>query len=157
MDVGAEPCVVSEVPAGMVRIFVDDNLVGVPEPAVDVGKVVGGYAEVEASKPEAGWAAATQTPDVGGAKAAGEVSMLPGVVEMVVGVVATSVVSYPVVFIDVWGVGMAGMIDEGAIRCRRRSVVSLGAVSGRGMRSGTARMASAGVLRSYREGDKRSD
>ena len=58
VDVGAEPGVVGEVPAGVVRIFVDDDLVGVPKPAVNIAKVVRSYAEVEASKPEAGWAAA---------------------------------------------------------------------------------------------------
>jgi hypothetical protein len=173
VNVGAEPGVVGKIPARMVRIFVDNDLVGVPEPAVDIGQVVGSYAEVEASKPEAGRAAAAQTPDMRRTKAAGEVSVLPGMVEMVVGVVGAGFVAYPVVFIDVWGVGMTGLVYEVTVRWRRSAVgrrnsvgrrsamVWFGAMLGRRMRrrSPFARMASTTgmLLRGPREGDKRSD
>jgi hypothetical protein len=160
VDVSAEAGVVGEVPAGVVRIFVDNDLVGVPEPAVDVAKVVRGYAKVEASKPEAGWATTAQTPDVGGAEAAVEVAVLPGMVEMVVGVVAAGIVAYPVVFVDVRGVGMAGMVDITTVGGRGWTVIRFGAVSGGWMRrrSTAAGMASAGMLLcNCRKGDKKSD
>jgi hypothetical protein len=158
VDVGAEPGVVGEIPAGMVRIIVDDDLVRVPEPAVDIAEVVRGYAEVEASKPEAGRTSAAQTPDVGWAEAAGEMAVLPWMVEVVVGIIGACVVAYPVVFVNVWGVRMAGMVDEAAVCGRRSAVEGFRAVSGGGMRSAaTARMAATGMLRSDRKGDKRSD
>jgi hypothetical protein len=78
VDVGSEADVVGEVPAGVVGIVVDDDVVGVPEPSVRVGEVPGGYAEVEAAEPEAGWTSSAETPDVGGAEAAGEVAVLVG-------------------------------------------------------------------------------
>ena len=102
MDVSAEADVVGEVPAGVVGVFVDDDVVGVPVPAIDVGEVVGGYAEVEATEPEAGGAASDETPDVGGAEAGGEVAVLPGVVEVVVGIVGAGVVADPV-GVSTWG------------------------------------------------------
>jgi hypothetical protein len=40
VDVGAEALVVGEVVAGIVGVFVDDDVVGVPEPAVDEAEVV---------------------------------------------------------------------------------------------------------------------
>ena len=85
--------------------------------------------------------------------------MFPGVVEVVVGVVATGVVAYPVVFIDVRGIGMAGMVDVTAVCGRGCAVVGFGTVSGGGMRrrSTATGMASAGMLCNCREGDKRSD
>ena len=113
MDVGSEADVVGEVPAGVIGVVVDDDVVGVPEPSVGVGEVPGGYSEVEATEPEAGWAASAETPDVGGTEAAGEVAVLLGVVEVETGVVATVVVAYPVaVVFDVGGVGVSGGVGE---------------------------------------------
>jgi hypothetical protein len=161
VHVGSEAYVVGEIPARVVRIFVDDDLVGVPEPTIDIGQVVGGYAEVEAAKPEAGWAAAAQTPNMRRTKAGGEVPMLPGMVEMIVGIGGTGIVAYPVVFIDVWGVGMAGVVYEVAVRWRgsavgrrgsvgrRSAVVWFGAMLGRRMRrwsTATRMPAAAGML-----------
>ena len=91
--------------------------------------------------------------------------MLPGMVEMVMGVVGAGFVAYPMVFIDVWGVGMAGMVYEVTVRWRRSAVgrrsavVGFGAMLGRRMRRSTsARMASTGMfLRGHRKGEKRSD
>ena len=98
--------------------------------------------------------------------------MLPGMVEMVMGVVGAGFVAYPMVFIDVWGVGVAGVVYVIMVRWRRSAVgrrssvgwrsavVGFGAMLGRRMRRSTsARMASTTgmLLSSYREGNKRSD
>ena len=115
----------------MVGVFVDDDVVGVPEPSVDVAEVVGGYAEVEATEPEAGGAASAETPDVGGAEACGEVAVLPGVVEVIVGIVWAAVVADPVGVINVRGVGVAGGVGEVVVvGWAGGAVVGFGAMGG---------------------------
>ncbi len=54
-------------------------------------------------------------PDVRLAETAGEVSMLPGTVEMVVGIVAAGIVSDPLaVGVGVRDIGMSGLVGEAA-------------------------------------------
>ena len=92
----------------MVGIFIDHDLVAVPEPVTAQGKVKGGDAEIEAAKPEAAGAASTDAPDVAAAEASGEAAMFPGMIEVETGVIASGVVSNPsAVVVDVRGVGMA--------------------------------------------------
>jgi hypothetical protein len=85
VDVGAEADVVGQIPAGMIGVFVDDDLVGIPEPAVTEGVVVRGDAEIEAAEPEARRAASAKAPPMAGAETAVEMAVFPGVVEVVVG------------------------------------------------------------------------
>ena len=100
--------VVGEIPAVVVGIFVDHDLVAVPVPVVAIGEIKRGNAEVEAAKPEAAGAASADAPDVAAAEAAGEAAMLPGMIEVEAGVVASSVVSNPLaVVVDVRSFGMA--------------------------------------------------
>lgn len=73
----------------MVGIFVDD-VVAVPEPAVAEAEVIGSDAEKETTEAEAAGAAAGEMPDVAAAEAAGEASVLKGMIEMVVRVVGFS-------------------------------------------------------------------
>ena len=88
MDVNAEPHVVRKIPAGMVEIFVDHDLVADPVPAVAVSDVRGRHAEVESAEPEAIRAAASEPPDVTGPEAATKVSVLPRMIQMIVAIVA---------------------------------------------------------------------
>jgi hypothetical protein len=53
MSIGAEARVVSQVPTGIVRIIVDNYVVGVPEPPVGISEVIGCHSEVEAAEEEA--------------------------------------------------------------------------------------------------------
>ena len=53
VDVGAQSDVVGEIPARVVGIVIDDDVVAVPIPVVDVSQVKRSNAEVEAAKPEA--------------------------------------------------------------------------------------------------------
>jgi hypothetical protein len=116
VNVGAEPRVVGEIPAFVVGIVVDDDIVAVPVPAVAEGYVIGGYPEVEAAEPEASRAAASQTPVMFGAKAAGEATVFPRVIEMIVRIVAAGVVAYPVIaFVDVGRVGVSLMVVKVAM------------------------------------------
>ena len=85
VDVDAEADVVGEIPAWVVGIGIEDDVVGIPEPAVAIAEVGGSDAEVVSAKPEAGRTAAADPPDLACADAAGETAMLPGVVEVVGG------------------------------------------------------------------------
>src|SRR5580698_4163891 len=71
VDVSAQAHVVSEIPAGIVGVFIDDDVIGVPEPSVTVGYVVGSHAPVPSVEPEAAGAAASEMPAMAGTEAAG--------------------------------------------------------------------------------------
>jgi hypothetical protein len=111
VDVGSEAGVVGDIPAGVFGIIVDDDIVAVPVPAFDVGEVEGSYAPVEVTEPEACGASTAEPPDVRGAESGGEVSMLPGMVDVEATIIGAVVVAYPVVGrVVVWGVGMAFVV-----------------------------------------------
>jgi hypothetical protein len=97
----------------VVGVFVDDDVVVIPKPVVTESDVIRGDAEVEATEPETVWASAAEMPDVPTAEAAGEASVLPGMVDAVVRIVAAGVMADPLaVGVDVRGVGVAGAVVE---------------------------------------------
>jgi len=128
VNVGAKSYVVGEVPAFVVGIVVDDDVVAIPEPVVAETKVIGRNAEIKTAEPEATGATTAEVPDVAAADAAGEASVLPGMVEVVVNVVAASVMADPfAVGVDVRSVWVTGLVVE--------VTLLRGCVCGCGMRS----------------------
>jgi hypothetical protein len=114
VDVGAEPGVVGQVPAVVIGIGVDDDVIAVPQPVTDVIVVVGRYAEVKAIEKEAIAVASAQVVDVSAANAAGEAAVLPRMIEMVVGIVAAGIVTYPlIIVVDVRSFGVVRLVAEG--------------------------------------------
>ncbi|MFZ1005926.1 MAG: hypothetical protein WAN65_03760 [Candidatus Sulfotelmatobacter sp.] len=102
----------------MVGVFVDDDVVAVPEPVAAEADVVGSDAKVEAAKPETVGSAAAEVPDVPAPETASEVAVLPGMVEVVVNIVMAGIVANPfAVGVNVRCVGMASLIVE--VRCLR--------------------------------------
>ena len=77
MNVGAESSVIGQIPAVVVGIFVDNDLIRIPEPIAAVADIVRSNAEVKAAEPETRWAAASKMPDVATTKAPGKATMLP--------------------------------------------------------------------------------
>ena len=57
VDVGAQPDVIGEIPANVIRVFIDYDLIGVPVPAIAVTDVVRSHTKIETAKPEAAWSA----------------------------------------------------------------------------------------------------
>ena len=109
--IGAKANVVGEIPAIVVGIVVDHDLVAVPIPIVAVGIVIGCDAEIEAAEPEAFAIAAGDAPDVAAANAPGEAAMLPDTIEMIVGIIAAGIVADPlVIVVNVRSVGMIPFI-----------------------------------------------
>lgn len=118
MDVGAEANVVGKVPAVVIGVFVDDDIVAIPEPVIAEADVVGSDAKVEAAEPETIGAAPAKVPDVPAPETAGEVPMFPGMVEMIVNVVTAGIVANPfAVGVNVRRVGMASPVVK--VRSRR--------------------------------------
>ena len=112
VDVGAKPHVVGEVPAIVIRIFVDHDLIGSPVPAIAEGKVNGSDGEVETAEPEALSIAASNAPHMAFAESAGEVTVLPRMFEVIVRIIAARIVANPlVVGVNVRSVGMAIFVD----------------------------------------------
>ncbi len=95
MNVRAEANIVSEIIADVVRIVINDDLVIVPVPTAAEANVKGGHAPEEAIEAEAVWSAAAQVPNVAAANAAVEMAVFPGMIQMIVRVVAPSLVAYP--------------------------------------------------------------
>jgi hypothetical protein len=135
VDVGAQADVVGQVPADVVGVFVDDDVVAGPVPVVAIGKVKGSNAEVEAAEPEAARTAASETPDVFGAKASSEMTVRPGMIEMEAGVVGALLMADPVALGVNVRTGCRGAVLLG-LRSRGMSANGRWAVLGNGrMRS----------------------
>ena len=119
MDVGSQPHVVGQIPAIVIRIVVEDDVVIIPIPVIAIADVEGCDAEIVSAEPEAARTTAPKTPDMAASDGEREVAVLPGMVKMEAGVVASGVMSYPaVVGMNVRGLGMAGLVTEGLVLFR---------------------------------------
>lgn len=106
--VGAEADVIDQVPAVVIGIVVDYDLVGGPIPVVTKAVVKGCHAEVEAAEPEAFAVAAFDVPLMAAADAACEAAMLPGMIEVIVRIIAPGIVADPlIVGVNVRGLGVS--------------------------------------------------
>jgi hypothetical protein len=90
MHVGAETNVIGQIPTRIVRVNVDNDVVGVPQPIRAVVNIVGRDAEEEPAELEARWAAACQAVDVTAADVSWEMAVLPRMVEVIVRVRAAA-------------------------------------------------------------------
>jgi hypothetical protein len=120
VDVSPQPHVVGEIPAEVVRVLIDHDVIPAPVPIAAVANVIGRDAEIEPAEPEARRATAGKMPQVAAAESAGEMAVLPRMIEMVVRVVRTRVVSDPLAIrVDVRSLRMTGRVAERAMFCRR--------------------------------------
>jgi len=111
VNVRSQPHVIGKVPADVIGIVVDDDFVGVPEPAIAEANIVWGNAKKEPAKPETPRTATSEAPAMAGAEAAREVSVLPRVIDMVMRIILAGVVPDPLItFIDVRNVRVAGLV-----------------------------------------------
>ncbi len=119
VDVGSEPDIIGEVPADVIGIVVNDDVVRIPEPVVTETKVVWSYGEIETAEPEAAGTTASKAKDVAATNTTGEVTMLPGMIQMVMRVVAAGIMAYPsFASIDVRSIGMSFLFAEVAVFLR---------------------------------------
>ena len=95
MNVGAQADVIREIPADVVRIIVDHDVVAIPVPVVAVSGVEGSHAEEVAAEPEPAGASTNQPPAVVRAESTFEVTVLPGVLEVKACVFASPIMADP--------------------------------------------------------------
>jgi hypothetical protein len=113
VDVGAQSGVVGQVPSVVIGIVVDHDLIGVPEPIVTEGDVVWRHTEEESVEPESSRTAACEPKAMTAPDAAGETTMLERMIDMIVAVATTRVMSNPVtVPVHVRRIGMSGSVAE---------------------------------------------
>lgn len=107
----AEPRVVRKIIAGIVRIRVQHNVVGIPIPVARVPEIRRSDLEVRAVKPEPIRTAAAEAVDVAGTEMSFEVAMFPGTIQAVVATIGS--VSYPAaVCFDVRSIWVTGLVGE---------------------------------------------
>jgi len=113
VGVGPQPGVVREIPADVVRIVVDRDVIAVPEPVVDIGELPRRDAEEEAvekeaisvSSPEPEW-----TPEP-----ARETPVLKGMIEVEASITPAGIVSDPpAIGVNVGRVGMPRFVAKAA-------------------------------------------
>lgn len=118
MDVSAQPGVISQVPAGVIGIVVNHDIVISPIPVIDVIVVIGCHAKIKSAEPETIPVPALNPVDMPGAEFAAEASMFPGMIEVVVRVVPAGVVSHLTIClrVHVRRFGMIRLIAKAATR-----------------------------------------
>lgn len=87
MYVRPQSDVVRQVVAGIVRVVIDHNVIGVPEPIIDINEVRICNLEEEPAKTKAVWIAAAQPPYMPSANGSGEAPVFPRMIKMVTRVV----------------------------------------------------------------------
>ena len=111
VNVNPQPHVIGEVPADVIWILINHDLVRIPEPVIAKAVVVWGNAKVEAAKPEALPVPSCKPKDMAGTEPAREVPMLPRMIEMVVRIITAGVMPDPLIArIDVRGVRVPGLV-----------------------------------------------
>jgi hypothetical protein len=130
MDVSAQPRVVRQIPANVVRVFIDYDRVTIPEPVIAVGKVKRGDIEIEAVEPETLPVPPAQMVDMSMAKAAGKASMFKGMFNAKAFIFRAGIMTDPLIVpVNVRSIGMAGPVHKTVILFDRslvRSVIRLG-------------------------------
>ncbi len=113
VNIASQPNVVSKVPAHVIGVFIDHNLIGIPKPVVTKPHIVRGNAKVVTAEPEASRTAARQPPNMPSPESASKVPMLPGMIEMVVHVVPAGVMTDPLaVRMHVRSVWVPSLVSE---------------------------------------------
>jgi len=88
VDVRSQPNVIGEIPAWIVGIVVEHDVIIVPIPVIAIGKVVGSDTEIISAEPEAVGSATFDAPHVAAADPHWETAVFPGMVEVVMCVAA---------------------------------------------------------------------
>ena len=87
MDICPQPDVVSQIPAVVIGILIDHDIVGTPVPIVAVVEIIFGNRKIEAAEPEPARAPSFDSKHMSSPEAAVKSPVLKGVIDMVVRVV----------------------------------------------------------------------
>src|SRR5271169_5275594 len=148
----------------MVRVVINHDIVGIPQPPIHVADIIRRDAPSKRPKPEEAGASAAQMPNVAAADSTAEVPVFPGMIEMIVGIVAAGVVTDPLtVGVNVRQFGMPLFIVELLVFSRMfwrawrgfsRSRTTLGNVSAANFWFAAMLFASPSLLRYRRQADQ---
>src|SRR5579863_4137935 len=112
----------------MVGIFIDHDIVGIPEPVVTVAKIIRRNRKIETAEPEAARTSSCQVKHMPFAEAARKSPVLKRVIEMVVRVILPGIMANPFVALgmDVRSVGVALRVTKGTSLFRSGAGLLLG-------------------------------
>jgi len=115
MDVSSQPDIVSKIPPVVIGILVNHDAVGTPDPVIAITNVIRSDGKIEPAEPETAWASAFDAKRVPLAEAAGKMSVLPGMIEVVVRIVLARIMPDPFVAagMDVGSFGVALLVAKG--------------------------------------------
>jgi hypothetical protein len=138
VNVCAEPYVICEIPTIVIRVLIDHDLIGIPEPVIAEAEIVRGDAKIKAAEPETARASSANPPDVAATEPSGKPPVLPRMIQMIVDIIAPSIMADPsiVLNINVGSGGMTGPIGDAGFD--RRRGMRWGFVSSRAVRGNVA-------------------
>jgi hypothetical protein len=113
VDVRAGSGVIGQIPARVIRIFVDHDRIAVPAPIIHIVIIVRRNAEEPVVKPEAVAVSSSEVILMAASKTAGETAVLPRMIEVIVGIVTAGIVPDPsVIVVDVRSFRVTRLIAE---------------------------------------------
>jgi hypothetical protein len=95
MHIGTQSRIVSKVPTDMVGVLIEHNIVAVPLPVSAIGVVKGGHRKEEGAYGKSITVTTVESPDMSWADDARKVTMLPRMIEVIVRVAPTRIMSDP--------------------------------------------------------------
>jgi hypothetical protein len=102
----------------VIGVLINHDLVRIPEPVIAKAVVVWGNAKVEPAKPKTLPVPSPKAEDMVGSEPAGEVPVLPRMIEMVVRIIAAGVMPDPLaIWMDVRGVWVSSLVLITAVFC----------------------------------------
>jgi len=157
VSVSTQTGVVGEIPANVVGILVDHDLIARPVPVCDDVVIERGDVPVKTAKPEAFAVSSRQHEDMLRSKTAAEMPVCPRLREVVMRIVRATLMSHPLVVPGVYmrNVRMALLVHFHVVlgrrlRCLGRGPRRLGGLRGSGTVSGNVSTPNCGVTASLR-------
>jgi hypothetical protein len=114
VNVGSESGVVGEIPAWVVGIVINDDVVPVPVPVIGISEIERGDAEIETVEPETVGSASAEVPYMARTEACRKAAVFPGMVNVVVDAGAIDVTNPFAVVMNVRRLRMAFLIAKRA-------------------------------------------
>jgi hypothetical protein len=117
VDIGSEAGVIREIPAWVIWVVVQHDVIAVPQPIIGVVVVVRRDVPVKAAEPETVAASAFDAVNVVTANFTAEASVFPNVILMVARIVAAGVMADPLIVLSmhVRSFGMAWLVAIGGM------------------------------------------
>jgi len=122
VTISAQTDVVGKIPPDVIRIVVDHDIVAIPDPIAAVVNIIGRNGEEKSANIESVRPTAPQAPYMLRPNPGFEVAVFPGMIQVVMGIGATGVMSHPVVIfsVHVRSFRVVGLIVELPVLILRR-------------------------------------